>query len=107
MLSQFFSLGQKKISFLKTKELMTRAPTLTLPNHNKQFIIATNSLHFSIRGVLLQEDCNGYENPVAFFSKKTLPAETNYPFHNKECLQLLGKFKNFNIISRMLASPLL
>ena len=86
---------EEENSFLKKKELIARTPALTLPDHNNPFIIETDASKFAIGGVLLQENSNSYEHPVAYFSKKILPAETNYPVYDKEMLAIFRTIQEF------------
>lgn len=55
----------------------------------RETILATDSSGYYIAGVLQQYDNNGFLRPVAFFSKKNLPAECNYPIYDKELLAVV------------------
>ena len=45
--------------------------------------------------MLQQEGPDGVEHPVDFFTRKMLPAETNYPVHNKEMLAIVSALKEW------------
>ena len=46
-----------------------------------------NASDLAVGAVLLQEYDDGF-HPIAYFSKKYLPAERNYAPHNKELLAI-------------------
>jgi hypothetical protein len=47
-------------------------------------------------GALLQYDDNGILRPVAYHSKKMLPAECNYEIHDKELLAIIRCFEEWH-----------
>ena len=82
-------------TFLEIKKIMVALPVLALPNSDKPFIVETNASDFAVGAVLLQVGDDNLEHPVAFFSRKMLPAETNYPVHNKEMLAIISTLKEW------------
>lgn len=74
---------------------MVASPVLALPDPTKPFIVKTNTSDFAVGAVLLQVGDNNLKHPVAFFSKKMLPAETNYLIHNKEMLAIISTLKEW------------
>ena len=80
-------------AFLEIKIIMVASPVLALPDLNKPFIVESNASDFAVGAVLLQVGDDNLEHPVAFFSRKMLPAETNYPVHNKEMLAIISTLK--------------
>ena len=91
-----FSWGvDQQTAFDKIKEVMTCTPVLAPPDPSKPFVLETDASHFAVGAVLLQEGPDGVEHPVAFFSRKMLPAETNYPVHNKEMLAIVSALKEW------------
>ena len=82
-------------AFLEIKKIMVALPVLALPDSDKPFIVETDASDFAVRAVLLQVGDDNLEHPVAFFSRKMLPAETNYPVHNKEILAIISTLKEW------------
>ena len=74
---------------------MVALPVLALPDLDKPFIVDANASDFAIGAVLLQVGDDNLEHPVAFFSRKMLPDETNYPVHNKEMLAIISTLKEW------------
>ena len=68
---------------------------LALPNLDKPFIVETDASNFTVGAVLLQVGDDNLERPVAFFYRKMLPAETNYPVHDKEMLAIISTLKEW------------
>ena len=89
-----FSWGvEHQTAFDKIKEVMTCTLVLALPDPSKPFVLETDASNFAVGAVLLQTGIDGVEHPVAFFSRKMLPAETNYPVHDKEMLAIISALK--------------
>ena len=62
-------------------------PVLKLLDFSKPFIVEPNAYDLAVGAILLQEYNNGF-HPIAYFSKKYLPAEKNYVPHNTELLAI-------------------
>ena len=69
---------EAKQPFEVIKEALTKTLVLISPNFNKDFIIFSFSLKHTIAAVLLQKNNQGYEQPVAFFSKSLRDATLKY-----------------------------
>ena len=87
--------GSEENAFLDIKKIMVASLVLALPNLDKPFIVETDASNFAVGAVLLQVGDDNLEHPVAFFSRKMLPAETNYPVHNKEMLAIISTLKEW------------
>jgi hypothetical protein len=61
-------------------------------NPNKETWVEIDASDFVTAGVLSQM-VDGVLRPVAFFSKKMGPAETNYMIYNKELLAIVRAFE--------------
>ncbi|KAF4311030.1 hypothetical protein GTA08_BOTSDO13446 [Botryosphaeria dothidea] len=77
---------ETELAFRKLKKAFITAPVLMQFDPERETILATDSSGYCTGGVLQQFDDDGFLRPVAFFSKKNLPAECNYPIYDKELL---------------------
>ena len=57
-------------AFDKLKAILRSEPVLLAPNFNKEFKLAVDASDVGAGGILLQEDDNGVDHPVCYFSKK-------------------------------------
>jgi len=58
-------------------------------HQNPCYCVQTEGFQVESGGVLLQDDVNGAEHPVAFFSKSHTPAERNYMTYDREFLAII------------------
>ena len=56
--------------------------------------------------VLLQEDENGVDHPVCFFSKKFNASQMNYSAIEKECLSLILAVQHFEVYLTLSSLPI-
>ncbi|MBW0466018.1 hypothetical protein O181_005733 [Austropuccinia psidii MF-1] len=70
------------------KEDFTTAPILSHFNPSLPTIVETDAFDYSLGSVLSQVNGSG-KNPIAFDSRKLLPAELNYEIHDKELLGIV------------------
>jgi hypothetical protein len=106
---QFQWRNAKQRAFTRLKKLLINAPVLASFDPERKTRIQPDSLGYSIGKELSQLADDNKWRPVAFYSKKCLPAEVNYPIHDKEllaivrCLQewhnMLQSVKSFTILS--------
>jgi transposase InsO family protein len=99
----------EQTAFEHLKELLVRAPVLAPFDPEKETRIQPDSSGYCIGGELSQLAEDSRWRPVAFYSKKCLPAEVNYPIHDKEllaivrCLEqwrsMLRSVKSFTVLS--------
>ena len=75
-------------AFITLKNAMQTAPVLILPDPKLPFVIHTDASGFAVGAVLMQDQGKGLQ-PIAFLSKKMLPAETRYPVHEQELLAII------------------
>jgi len=81
------SLGIEGVkSFSRLKEIMLSYAVLRNPYFTKPFIIQTDASEVGVGAILSQQDTEGYDNPVAFFSRKLLLREQRFSTVEKECL---------------------
>lgn len=82
-------------AFEQLKIHLTSAPVLVTPNFEKSFVIQCDASKVGIGGVLAQEDDEGVERPISFFSYKLNQAEKNYSITELECLAALKSIEKF------------
>ena len=73
----------------RLKAILESAPVLLAPDFDKCFKLAVDASDVGIGAVLLQEDNNGIDHPVYYFSKKFIKHQKNYSTIEKECLALI------------------
>lgn len=81
-------------AFNLLKEKISQAPILRHFDPNKACLVETDSSDYVNAGVLSQEH-DGISHPVAFFSKKMVPAECNYEIYDKELLAIIRAFEHW------------
>ena len=75
--------------FEKLKAILKSAPVLLAQSFDKEFKLAVGASDVGAGSVLLQEDDNGVDHPVCYYSKKFKKHQRNYPIIEKECLSLI------------------
>jgi len=83
--------------FKELKEKITSQPILSLPKREGKFRIEIDALGHAIRGVLSQEQEEGWKL-IAFSFRMMQPAKRNYEIYNKELLAIveaLTKWKQY------------
>lgn len=78
---------QAAFELLKTR--FCEAPVLKAWDPEHPTFVEPDASGFAVGGVLTQEDPTGGRRVVAYYSKRLLPAERNYPIHDKELLAII------------------
>ncbi|MBW0490866.1 hypothetical protein O181_030581 [Austropuccinia psidii MF-1] len=94
------ALGQFQI----IKEEFTTAPILSHFNPSLPTIVETDVSDYSLGAVLSEVNDSG-KNPIAFDSRKLLPAEFNYEIHDKEPLGIVWALKHWRAALLFLSNP--
>ncbi|MBW0477414.1 hypothetical protein O181_017129 [Austropuccinia psidii MF-1] len=76
------------------KEAFTTSPILSHFNPSLPTIVETDACDCALGAVLSQVNDSG-KHPIAFDSRKLLPAELNYEIHNKELLGIVWALKRW------------
>ena len=77
------------VAFQQVKDALCSAPVLRLPDFERPFFIEPDASANAVGAVLLQQSEDGAPfHPVAYFSRKFLAAERNYPSPEKELLAI-------------------
>ena len=84
-----------KHTFQSHKKTLTTLPILIHFNLNQKTIVKTNPSDYVSVGVLSQYDNDGILDPVAYFSKKYLPAKYNNELYDKELMAIVRVFEKW------------
>ncbi len=95
--SRSFLTPEARKTFTKLRQAFVETLILNHfdPEHHIRIEIDTSD--YAIGGILSQltSDNSGQWHPVAFFSKKMIPAETRYETYNGELLAIIEAFKSW------------
>ena len=80
---QFKWMDIEKGSFNKIKAAIAHAPSLKIPDFEKDFILYTFAYDNSLTAVLTQREERGDEYPISFMCTSLQGAELNYPTIDK------------------------
>jgi hypothetical protein len=80
---------EQQVAFETMKAAYASEPVLLCPDYTKPFRLQCDASLVASGGVLLKDDTNGQEHPIAFFSKAHSPAERNYMTYNREFLAII------------------
>ena len=91
-----FLTTEAKLAFLRLRQAFTEAPILHHFDPERYIRIETDASGYAIGGILSQLTAEtGQWHPVAFFSRKMIPAETWYKTHDQELLAIVEAFKTW------------
>ncbi|MBW0550752.1 hypothetical protein O181_090467 [Austropuccinia psidii MF-1] len=100
-----FPLNEEALSqFHQLKEAFTTAPVLSHFNPSLPTIVEADASNYTLGAVLSQVSDSG-KNPIAFNSRKHIPAELNYEIHYKELLGIVWALKSWRAFLLSLSSP--
>lgn len=80
--------SEQQDAFEQLKSAAKSAPVLLIADPNLPYVVHTDASGFAVGAVLQQDQGSGLQ-PVAYLSKKMLPAETRYPVHEQELLAIV------------------
>nr|VZI04584.1 unnamed protein product [Spirometra erinaceieuropaei] len=86
--------GEALTAFERIKNPLADATLLTHPAPEAQLSLMVDASTVAV-GAVLQQHLAGLTQPLAFFSKKLLPAETRYSTFGRELLAIYLAVKNF------------
>ena len=93
-------------AFDRLKAILNSVPVVLAPDFDKCFKLAVDASDVGIGAVLLQEDNNGVDHPVCYFSKKFNKHQKNYSTIEKECLALILEIQQFEVYLTSSTSPI-
>ena len=88
---------EAKYSFESIKHALTKTPVLISPDFKKYFIMFSFASEHTIATILLQKNDQGFEHPIAFFSKTLRYAPLRYNIMEKQTLALVKAIKYFRV----------
>lgn len=92
---KFIFTEEALVSFQKLKEVLTSPPVLAQPDFSKKFSIQCDASDVGLGAVLFQENSEGNEQPIYFYSAKLTSAERNYSVTERECLAVVKAVQKF------------
>ena len=84
-------------SFDAAKDILCNHPVMAAPNFNKCFKLCVDASNVGAGAVLMQDDNQGIEHPICYFSKKFSKAQRNYSVIEKELLALILALQHFSV----------
>lgn len=87
---------QRQKAFEDLKQAITEDTVLKSPSLDKPFLLYTDASTTGIGAMLAQEDKQGEERPVAFFSQTLRPYQHNYCVTELEMLALVRAIDHFS-----------
>lgn len=85
------------MSFSHIKEVISKALVLVGPYFSRDFYVFSFSSNFTIAGVLLQKNEEGYEKPISFFIKALRDVELNCSVMEKLAYAMVQSLKDFRV----------
>ncbi len=85
------------IRFNAAKDILCNAPVLSAPNFALPFKLQVDASSVGAGAVLLQEDRDGIDHPVCYYSKKFSKCQQRYSTIEKEALALLLALQHFEV----------
>ena len=84
-------------AWLGVKAILACEPVLVAPNFEAPFKLAVDACDIGVGAVLLQEDGQGSDRPVAYFSRKLNVHQRAYSTIEKEALALVLAVQHFEV----------
>ena len=94
-------------AFKKIKGLLMSAPVLMTPNFDKPFMLLVDASDIGPGAVLVQEDRQGVEHPIVYFSQKFNSSQRNYCTSEKEALELVLALQHFDFYLSTAQHPII
>ncbi|WUR04560.1 endonuclease [Vairimorpha necatrix] len=90
-----FNWGKEQDAAFNTlKKIVLSSSVLKQPDFSKPYILETDACDSGLGAILSQEN-EGHVYPIAYASRRLVPAERNYSISEKECLGVLWGMENF------------
>jgi len=82
-------------AFRWLREAFTHAPILVHFDPTKNLMIETDASAFAAAAILSLQGEDDHWHPVAYWSRKLVPAETRYKVHDQELLAIIESFRQW------------
>ncbi|KAI4291184.1 hypothetical protein PAPHI01_0458 [Pancytospora philotis] len=92
--SEFIWTAERQQAFDALRKALLSPKVLAQPDYTKPFILETDASNVGI-GAILSQITDGVERPVAYASRKLIPAEVNYSISEKECLAAIWGMESY------------
>jgi hypothetical protein len=86
---------ESKASFERVKKSIGKAPVLASRDYTKELLIFSFAFEHTITTILLQKNDEGFEKPIAFFSKSLRDGEFKYDILEKQAYAMVKALKTF------------
>ncbi|XP_068229691.1 uncharacterized protein [Palaemon carinicauda] len=93
-------------AFDKLKGILSTYPILKSPDFQKGFKLMVDASDLGVGAVLLQDDSEGIEHPVSYFSRKLNEHQKKYCTIEKEALALVLALQHFEIYVTSSVDPI-
>jgi transposase InsO family protein len=97
---------EEQEAFDTMKEAFSSGPILQRFDYDKDIILETDASDYVSAGVLSQYGDDGLLHPVAFYSKKHSPAESNYEIYDKELMAIVRCFEEWRAELQSAINPI-
>ena len=92
---KFYWTPEAQAAFKRLKVLFTKAPILHHFDPELPIYLYTDASGFACSGILCQYGEDKLLHPVAFWSRKSNPAECNYDIHDREMLAIVSAMQHW------------
>ena len=82
-------------AFAQLRDTFSKAPFLSHYDPNKKIRLKTDASILGLGAILSQQGAEGHWRPIAFWSRKLIPAEQNYETHDQELLGIVAAMKQW------------
>lgn len=92
-------------AFEQLKRIFASEPVLLQWDPERSTVLEADCSGYALGGCLSQYDGQGRLRPVAYYSRKLSPAESNYPIHDKEMLAIVSCLTEWSPELQSVAKP--
>jgi hypothetical protein len=91
---------EEKAAFMKLKQSFANDQILAPFDYARTTFVEVDASKWAVGATLLQKDEVGSVRPVAYFSKRMVPAESRYPIYDKEMLAIVRALEEWDALLR-------